>query len=59
MGNVLSLTSISIFPLQAFREFQTMDCKEYLKKYDSFSTKVSGLRINLISLLVIKLLEKV
>lgn len=36
-----------------------MDCKEYLTKYDSFSTKVSGLRMNLISLLVIKLLEEV
>ncbi|NXJ16192.1 OXLA oxidase, partial [Odontophorus gujanensis] len=23
----------------AFKEFQTMDCKEYLAKYDSFSTK--------------------
>uniref|UniRef100_A0A8C9F0Z1 Amine oxidase n=1 Tax=Pavo cristatus TaxID=9049 RepID=A0A8C9F0Z1_PAVCR len=27
---------------EAFKEFQTMDCKKYLAKYDSFSTKVKG-----------------
>jgi len=32
----------SIFPLQAVKEFQTTNCKEYLAKHDSFSTKVKG-----------------
>lgn len=37
------LASINIcFLCKAFKEFQTMDCKEYLAKHDSFSTKVMG-----------------
>lgn len=52
MGNVLFLMNISMFPLQAFKDFQTTDCKKYLAKHDSFSTKVKGwgLRVNLIPL---------
>uniref|UniRef100_A0A8B9T231 Amine oxidase n=1 Tax=Anas platyrhynchos TaxID=8839 RepID=A0A8B9T231_ANAPL len=34
---------------KAFREFQTMDCKEYLKKYDSFSTKEYLIKVGKLS----------
>lgn len=34
---------ISTFLLQAFKKFQTTDCKKYLAQHDSFSTKVMGL----------------
>lgn len=40
----------SMFFLQAFKKFQTTDCRKYLAQHDSFSTKVMGLgsRANLI-----------
>ena len=46
-----------MFPLQAFKAFQTTDCKTYLAKHDSFSTKVKawGSRGNSIPLLMINL----
>lgn len=46
-----------MFPLQAFKHFQTTDCKTYLAKHDSFSTKVKGWgsRVSLIPLLMINL----
>lgn len=44
-----SLWEMGIFPvkilmflLQAFKKFQTTDCRKYLAQHDSFSTKVMG-----------------